>query len=217
MEIKFFVRTTGERQLDESFNQIDYELLIDDKHDPVASFISQLVYINDYNAVLLEDDVILCKNFKERIENVINQNPTDIINFFTNPLIYFTTQYSLDFCYNQCTFYPQGISEKIAVEMIDLLDSNLIKFKEGYDSLESRALKRLQIPHLKYRPSLVQHNDKKSLITKSSPDRITPYFIDYFDELNIEYNSKDALLKRSKLFHLRNNHLNIDILNKKSS
>ena len=33
--IKYFVRTTGERQVDSSYSQIEYELLIDTEHKPV--------------------------------------------------------------------------------------------------------------------------------------------------------------------------------------
>ena len=61
--IKYFVRTTGERQLDESYNQIEYELLIDKEYKPVKSLIEQLEIMNNYDSVLLEDDLILCKNF----------------------------------------------------------------------------------------------------------------------------------------------------------
>ena len=215
MEIKYFVRTTGERKLDKSFNQIEYELLIDTEHKPITSFIAQLKYISAYNAVLLEDDVILCKDFKKRIEGVINKYPNDIINFFTEPMRYFTTQYSLTFCYNQCTFYPMGLANRIAEIMIT--DFKIHPDAHGYDSVEARALMKLQIPHLQYRPCLVQHDDKQSLISFSDESRITPYFIDYLDKLDLNYESKETLLNRQKLLHERNKHLNIDLLNKKSS
>lgn len=214
MEIKYFIRTTGDRKLDESFNQIEYELLIDKEHKPITSFIAQLKYISDYNAVLLEDDVILCKDFKTKIENVINRYKDDIINFFTFPMDYFTTQYSFNFCYNQCTYYPKGLSEILANEMITCF--KLYPDIRGYDCLESKVLNKLKLPHLQYRPCLVQHNDKKSLISFSSEGRTTPYFLDYLNELKIDYESKDTLIKRVDLLKLRNKHLNIT-LNKKSS
>ena len=215
MEIKYFVRTTGERKLDTSFWQISYTLLVDTEHKPIDSFINQLRIISDYNSVLLEDDVILCKDFRERIEKVIEQYPNDIINFYTYPMQYFTTQYSLHFCYNQCTYYPKGIAKVIAEEM--LKDFKIHPDSRGYDFIESRALTKLKIPHLQYRPCLVQHNDKKSLITFSTEDRISPYFIDYLDKLGIDYNSKETLLKRQELLKIRNEHLNIILVNKKSS
>ena len=84
--IKFYVRTTGDRILHESYNQIKYELLIDKERKPVDSFIKQLEIISDDDAVLLEDDLILCNNFEEEIIKVISENPKTIINFFCYPL-----------------------------------------------------------------------------------------------------------------------------------
>ena len=89
--IKYFVRAIEERELNDSYKQINYEKLIDYKYQPVDSFIEQLEYISDYDAVLIEDDCILCNNFKEEIEKVINQYPNNIINFFMFPQDYFTT------------------------------------------------------------------------------------------------------------------------------
>ena len=72
--LKFYVRTTLERQLDSSYSQIEYELLVDTEHKPIESFIEQLEQISEYDSVLLEDDLILCKDFKNRIEEVINKH-----------------------------------------------------------------------------------------------------------------------------------------------
>ena len=54
--LKFYVRTTLERQLDSSYSQIEYELLVDTEHKPIESFIDQLEQISEYDSVLLEDD-----------------------------------------------------------------------------------------------------------------------------------------------------------------
>ena len=40
--MKYYVRTTEERKLDNSYSQIEYELLIDKDHKPIDSFIKQL-------------------------------------------------------------------------------------------------------------------------------------------------------------------------------
>jgi len=207
MDIKYFVRTTGERVLDKSYEQIEYTLLIDKEHKPIQSFIDQLNIISEYNAVLLEDDCILCDNFKENIKQVINNYPTDIINFFTRPLDYFITQYSTTFLYNQCTFYPQGTGKLIANKMQDLW--KIFTDIRGYDYLEDKALQVLGMAHLQYRPALVQHNDKKSIINTSHESRITPYYIDYLKELNIDYNSATCILSRGKLLNCRNKHLHL--------
>ena len=46
---------------------IDYEPIIDYEHRYVKSYINAMYKINDYNAVLMEDDIVVCKNFKKEI------------------------------------------------------------------------------------------------------------------------------------------------------
>ena len=198
--IKYFVRTTEERTFDYDLN---YELLVDKEKKPVESFIRQLRYISQYNSVLLEDDLILCKDFKDKIEDVIKQYPNDIINFFYRPTSYFTTHYSTKYCWNQCTYYPKGIALKIANEMEKLHEATP---SLQYDVLEDNALYRLGLTHVVYRPCLVQHIDKSSLIqeTDSHGSRRTIYFEDYLNELGIDYKDAFKTENRKKLYDLLN-------------
>lgn len=205
--IKFFVRTTKQRQLDNSYSQVEYECLVDTNHKPVNSFIEQLKIISDYNSVLLEDDLILCKDFKNRIEKVIEENPDKIINFFTLPNKYIKTQLSNIFSYNQCTYYPKGLGIMIAKEIENILEND-VKYKNcnQYDILENRALINLKLKHLIYRPCLVQHLDNGSLMNNNcSYSRMTPYFIDYLNELNISYVEARKEKNKSKLIELMKN------------
>ena len=201
--VKYFVRTTNERQLDKTYNQISYEKLVDLEHKPVESFIEQLKIISKYDSVLLEDDLILCKDFKNKIEEVINQYPDEIINFFTYPMRYFKTIKESGFCYNQCTYYPKGMTLLIANEIEYILEND-IRYKNcpQYDILENRALYNLKIKHIKYRPCLVQHLDYNSLVGNCPNSRRTPYFIDYLDELGISYD--EAYKYKDKLVQLMN-------------
>ena len=191
--MKYYVRTTGERKLGDSYSQIEYELLIDKDHKPVDSFIKQLELISNEDSVLLEDDLELCKNFKEEIEKIISEHPNDIINFYTVPNKYFKSEYSNVFVYNQCTYYPKGIGKIVANEMTNVRQ----KYKESaYDTLENKALRNLNILVYNYRPCLVQHLDQFSLITRSRVlinSRITPYYKDYLDKLNIDYNDENLV------------------------
>ena len=199
--IKYFIRTTGERKLDSSYSQIEYELLVDTKHQPVESFIEQLEQISEYDAVLLEDDLILCKNFKNKIEEVIKQYPDKVINFFYHQDEYYLTREERRYSNNQCTYYPKGLAYKIAQEM-----KIVYKFrpKEQYSHLENDALLKLHLTHIQYRPCLVQHLDNGSLIQKHKILRLrrTPYFIDYLDELGITY--EEAYEHKNELIQLMN-------------
>lgn len=203
--IRYFIRTTLERKLDDSVERElgeDYTLLIDTEHRPVESFIEQLEQISDYDAVLLEDDVILCKDFKQRIEEVISSNKDKVINFFTKPNNYFTSHITdAFFCFNQCTYYPKHLGKLIAERMrVRFTNSNLY----GYDTIEAWAFQDLHLSYYLHRPCLVQHKDIKSLISKGNSKRITPYFIDYLEELNISYEDAYKPENKQKLIDLMN-------------
>ena len=60
--IKYYIRTTGERCLDDTFSQIEYEYLYDREHKKGEVFAQQLLEISGNDVVLLEDDIILCKD-----------------------------------------------------------------------------------------------------------------------------------------------------------
>lgn len=198
--MKYYVRTTLERKLDETYSQIEYDLLIDKEHKPVESFIKQLKIISEEDSVLLEDDLILCKNFKQKIEEIIKQFPDKIINFFTFPAKFFKTRESQNFLWNQCTYYPKGMAKQVAEKMEEIKDQVSQKHERlQYDILESEALKNLGLTHVQYRPCLVQHLDGRSLIGNSSSGRMTVYFVDYLNELNITYEEAQKQENRLKL------------------
>ena len=223
--IKYFVRTTGERELDGSFSQIEYILLVDKDHRPVESFIEQLEIISKYDAVLLEDDVQLCKGFDKRIESIVKQYPDRVINFFTRPWEYFKTKESINFSWNQCTYYPKGLAKEIAsamrviykdmVENKDKLDKKYLTSTGyiQYGRLESKALEKLGLKHIQFRPCLVQHLDYESLIgNDDGTDRTTLYFVDYLDNLKINYENISTydlkrLERERKYKFLRKDHL----------
>lgn len=203
--LKFYVRTTLERQLDSSYSQIEYELLVDTEHKPIESFIEQLEQISEYDSVLLEDDLILCKDFKNKIEEVINKYPNKIINFFYHQDEYYQTREAMEYSNNQCTYYPKGVGKLIAKEM-----KNFVKYSNQYSWIENLALRKLHFTHIQYRPCLVQHLDNGSLIQKHKiiRPRITPYFVDYLEELGISYEDACTKENRDKLINLMNEKFN---------
>lgn len=174
--------------MDSSYQQIDYTLLIDQNRSPIDHFISSLRKISDFDAVLLEDDLVLCNNFLYEIQNVIKSYPNKIINFFQNPYKASPIEEKYDIWWNQCTYYPRGVAEKIA----DIMDG-LERRKDGpkknqYSYLESEALRMLDIKLVQYRPHLVQHKDFDTLLfDRTFNIRRSIYFIDYLKKLGISY------------------------------
>ena len=206
--IKYFVRTTCERKFD--YSPLQYGKLIDYFHKPVESFINQLFIISQYNSVLLEDDLILCKDFQNEIEKVINEHPNEIIQFFTDPHIWETTfKRTWPFEWNQCTYYPKGVGAVIARRMMELKEQ-FPEDQKYYSQIENQALITLGIPHLIYRPCLVQHDDRDSILGKPvylDFRRTTPFFKDYLDEAGIKYEDAYTIENQKKLIEIRNNHL----------
>ena len=211
--MKYYVRTTLERKLHSSYNQIEYTLLIDKEHKPVESFFDQLELISDDDAVLLEDDLVLCDNFKEIIEEMISKHPNDIINFFQDPYDFYTPHYVRKFSWNQCTYYPKGVGKKISTFIKDYWTKFPRVLNYQYDRLESIAIEKLYLLVWLERPSPIQHIDNaeyKTLIQKEPIcERRTPFYIDYLKELNIKYEDsyKEENLKqlnKMRIQHFRN-------------
>jgi len=204
-EIQYYVRTTGQRCFD--YSPLKTINLYDYKHKPIESFIEQLEKISKYNSVLLEDDLVLCKNFQEEIEKAIAKFPGHVINFFEDPDVYETTFLrSFPFEWNQCTYYPKGVAKQIALQMKKLLP----KFPEGqrlYSEVENLAMFTLQIPHVIYRPFLVQHNDIKSVLQEDRHRRDTLWFKDYLDEAGISYFEAYTPTNLKKLKDIRDKHI----------
>ncbi len=201
--IKYFVRTTLERRLHDSFSQVAYSLLIDKEHKLREIFLGQLENISDFDVVLLEDDIILCNNFKERIEKIIQSHSNEIINFFFEPFDYFESKYK-EFAYNQCTYYPSIILKDIINFFKNNKKPSFVKTPEEHIKYYLHKQKKFKV--YTYRPCLVQHIDNKSILNKHpvSIPRRTPYFIDYLEDLNISYEEAQDQEKTQQLIDYMN-------------
>lgn len=202
--MKYYIRTTGDRILDESYRQIAYTLLIDKEHRYIDFFVDKLEEISEEDCVIIEDDCVLCKNFKNEIENVISKFPDKIINFFQFPCNkYFLTHESNDFLLNQCTYYPKRITKKLAQKMRELRPKFLDK---ATDELENIALHELNETHIQYRPCLVQHLNFDSMLGHTIEYIRTPFFLDYLNQNNLDYEhlsqSDLKVLNREFKYHI---------------
>lgn len=172
--MQIYVLTNGVRELDKSYNQIDYNLYYDYSNLPHKCYLNLLNQVKDINddILILEDDLILCKNFLSHIEPVINQYKGMILNFFWEPLrnIKNTTIEQKGFCYTQCVFYPKGMINKF---YNDLLEQNF-----SYAKNIRQALEKNNISFVNVRPHYIQHIGDKSLIWDELCVRKSKMFID---------------------------------------
>ena len=155
--MKIYVRTTGERDL-KQFEFLCPTYLIDKEHKPVSSFIKQLKQISEEDALLLEDDIIFCENFLEEVNHAIEKYPDQIINFFYRPMAYFIPEKikGEKFIYNQCVFYPKGVSLKIANELETILEGK-----------EDKVLDEL---HNYFKPEFINRIDEVIVFNKLTKD-----------------------------------------------
>lgn len=189
--MKYYVRTTGERDLSQ-YSVLEYTPLYDYEHRPVESYIEQLRLISDDDAVLLEDDVILCKDFQNKIEDVISNHKHQIINFYQCPTMYHKPMVypAKMFMWNQCIYYPKGIGSILADEMERLL--SIKKYKQ-YDMLEADALYNLHINFYVHKPLLVKHIGRESLIGNNPDVSEALFFIDDLEDAGLDYNDVQTM------------------------
>ena len=164
----YVIRAVRERKefVDEILTQIPDAVVYwdDEYHDAMKSYLHVCKNIvNDQPAVLLEDDIILTSDFKNKAEAVISQYPEILINFFSLSKKYTKPHFKKgrEYCMNQCEYFPAGFGKKVAdsYENWDKRGSEptaydfLVGYAWGYNK-----------PYLVWCPSLVQHRQVKSII-----------------------------------------------------
>lgn len=136
----------------------------DEYHNAMKSYLHVCEHIiKGQPAVLMEDDIILTSNFKEKAEAVINEYPDMLINFFSLSKKYTNPHFKKgrDYCMNQCEYFPKGFSERV-VEAYKVWPKKH-ETPTAYDFLVGFAWGSNN-PYLVWCPSLVQHRQVKSII-----------------------------------------------------
>ena len=163
----YVVRAVESRKpfVDEILKQIpDAVVYYDEFGDAMKSYLHVCEnIIKGQPAVLLEDDIILTSDFKNKVESVIRQYPDVLINFFSLSKKYLEPHWKKgrEYCMNQCEYFPEGFSERV----VRAYDNWALKEKEpnAYDFLVGYAWGNNK-PYLVWCPSLVQHREVKSII-----------------------------------------------------
>ena len=165
----YVVRAVPERKqfVDEILEQIPEAIVYyDEFRDPMKSYLHVCRnIIAGRPAVLLEDDIVLTSDFKEKIESVIAMYPDTLINFFSlsKKLTEPHWKKGREYCMNQCEYFPMGFSLKVAESYKDWAQKDAGKNPNAYDFLVGYAWGSNN-PYLVWCPSLVQHREVKSII-----------------------------------------------------
>ena len=169
LDLQFIMMTTASGERDtERYKAVipDLKLCVDYQHDAMVNFLNSMNYTH-LPAVHLEDDIVLCDNFVERVTAACNEWPDHIINFFSLR----SEDYEIlkphlvpgrRFMMNQCFYIPAGVGPEIA------------KFYEtwprkqehptGYDILMADWMKEHKLKYVQWFPHLVNHEHRVSLI-----------------------------------------------------
>ena len=131
--------------------------MYDYEHKPIESFIEQLKLISTEDSIMLEDDIIFCKDFLKEVSKAISRFPDKIINFYYMYLQFMPIRSFPGKCFlnNQCVYYPKGVAKKIAEEMEKVISEGCTE--KQYDRIQAIAMDRLGIDFISYRPMIVQH------------------------------------------------------------
>jgi len=135
---------------------------------PMRSFLKACEIAGDDAVLMLEDDIILTDNFREKAEVVIAENPDILINFFSLSKKYTETHYKAgkEFCMCQCNYLPAGFAKRCIDTYSEWRSTERgKKYRLATDFLKGYAWGYSK-KYLVYCPSLVQHREVVSVTDK---------------------------------------------------
>ena len=162
------------------------ERVVDHVGDGYANFFAACRLLHDTGGVLLEDDVLLCRRFTERLESIVAEKGVgEVISFFERPKVNLDTRYmgGASFFWAQCVYFPPGLMCEFEHNYAEFRQ-NRPKQWQGMatDRLIAYTLSKLGRKYWRIRPTLVQHLPFTSAIGGRSTKRQTPYFIDDLED-----------------------------------
>jgi hypothetical protein len=162
-------------------NLPDAEFCIDKKRSAWDTFLRSLEMAGIDACLHMEEDIILTKNFKYKINAVISEKPDNFIQFFSMRKKDLTdgSRWDNNFLMNQCWYSPKGYSKAILDFALKWAKDNLDKHPSGTDTMVSDFLKSRKEKYWIHCPSLVDHRVAKSMIDpRRSSKRQSLTFVD---------------------------------------
>lgn len=163
------------------------ETVIDSVGDGYATFFRACELIAETGGVMLEDDAILCRDFRARCESTIDQHGSgmEVINFFEKPKVNVPKAFlgGSNFISTVCTYFPPGLAGKFEMYHDEFKSARYSEWTGmAYDNLIKYTLVKEKRKYWRIRPTLVQHHNFESSIGRRALDRQTHYFIDDLEE-----------------------------------
>lgn len=117
--------------------------------------------------VQMDDDIILCDDFYSKINNIIDQQPNDVIQFFSmrKDDLSIGSRYIAGsrFMMNQCVYLPKNMAQSIYLHAFEY-EKNPHDFFVPIDLVMADFFKKNKIRYWNVVPNLVDHRIGKSAI-----------------------------------------------------
>jgi hypothetical protein len=147
------------------------QFIKDEKHDAVDTWTRTLEAAGNDPVIVLEDDVQLTPNWREKIEAVIEEHSTQVIQFFSMRGADETVGSRLEpgrtFMMNQCYYLPAEWAHKLLLWLPSWRELN--PNENGYDLAMAAFMKARGEKYWLSVPSLVQHEPWTSQIESRRP------------------------------------------------
>jgi len=152
-------------------------------HRCKANFLRALKETDGEKAIIMQDDIMLCRDFFYKAVTEINRRPDTLIQFFSMRKgdLEIGSRWDNNFLMNQCIYLPRGYGQKI-IEFEKTRDSDAIDYGAD-DILVREFLKSRKEKYWIHVPSLVQHRVAKSVIDpRRSSKRQSMTFVDPIED-----------------------------------
>lgn len=137
--------------------------------------------------IVLEDDVQLCKNFKDRAFAIIEKHPNEVVSMFESACskkeLHSEYRNGGRFAWNQCNYYPKEIcklfaDENLLHDFIEYYKTTGAVWNYPIDTYQAWVLGKHGINYWMEVPFLVQHLSMKSNFKGRPMNRQSRFFID---------------------------------------
>lgn len=168
--MKYIVRNAGNRNIDHLKEAIPGLIVIHNEINAMEAFVDALKAAGDDAAVHLEDDILLCPDFVNTLEETIRTHKAknEVVQFFSMRKDDLTigTRYipGARFLMGQCFYLPAGMSKDILAYKETW--KRIEEHPTGLDLMVADYLKDNKRKYLNVVPNLVEHMVGKSIIDK---------------------------------------------------
>jgi hypothetical protein len=149
------------------------------RHSP-DTFCAALKLAGTDPILLLEDDIVLTRDFLPKVEAVRRQLHRHVINFFSmrKADLSVGSRWDRSYLMAQCTYYPPRYAASLLAFAPGWRATRPQDERGGSDTMVNAWLRAIRQPYWLSVPSLVQHRNAKSRLGPRSSHRQSPTFVD---------------------------------------